>query len=163
MEKITTKFIARTAMLAALYTAITLAIAPIAYGAIQFRISEILVLLVFFDKKHFWGLTLGCFIANCFSPLGVYDIVFGTIATAVSLAGIIFIRNKLGDNIKALLIASLSPVVFNGLIVGIELTVLFKELPFILNAAYVAVGELVTVSILGVVIMNKIGRRLSEM
>lgn len=162
MEKINVKFIARTAMLAALYTAITLAIAPFAYGAIQFRISEILVLLVFFDKKHFWGLTLGCFIANCFSPLGVYDIVFGTIATAISLAGIIFIRNKLGDNMKSLLIASLSPVIFNGIIVGLELTILFKEMPFVLNAAYVAIGELVTVSVVGVAIMSKIGKRLAS-
>lgn len=37
--------------------------------------------------------------------------------------------------------------VFNGLIVGAELTLVFKELPFYLNAFYVFVGEVVILMI----------------
>ena len=40
------KLIAESAIIAALYAALTWIFAPISYGPIQFRISEILVLLV---------------------------------------------------------------------------------------------------------------------
>lgn len=158
-KKFETKVMTRTAIVAALYVVLTLVVAPIAFGMVQFRISEIMVLLAFYDKRYSWGLILGCFIANCFSPLGIYDIVFGTIATAFSVGGIIMIRKIFGSNLKSLVLASFSPVLFNGIIVGTELTLIFKEMPFILNALYVALGEFVVITIVGVVIMSKIGHR----
>ncbi len=160
MEKNRTKFITQTAIVAALYVALTLGFSFMAYGAIQFRIAEILVLLVFIDKKYFLGLVLGCAISNAFSPLGMIDIVVGTTATAAALLHIIIVKKYLGDNIKSLIIASLGPVVANAIFVGIELTVLFKELPFIINAAYVAFGEFVVVTIAGVLIFSKIKKLL---
>ncbi len=47
-----TRELAMTAIVAALYAVLTLAIAPIAYGAIQFRLSEVMTLLAFYDKKN---------------------------------------------------------------------------------------------------------------
>ncbi|QSX06032.1 QueT transporter family protein [Sedimentibacter sp. zth1] len=155
MDKNKVKFITKSAIVAALYAAITFAFAGLSYGQIQFRISEILVLLVFVDRKYFWGLVLGCIISNAASPLGIVDVFAGTLATSIALAFIIFVREKLGDNNKALIIASLGPVISNAIIVGIELTVLFKEMPFIINAAYVALGEFVVVTIAGVVVFAK--------
>jgi len=38
----------RICVTAALYVALTLVIAPLSYGALQFRISEVLTLLCFF-------------------------------------------------------------------------------------------------------------------
>ncbi len=156
MEKNRTKFITQTAIVAALYVALTLAFSYLAYGAIQFRIAEILVLLVFVDKKYFLGLVLGCAISNAFSPLGMVDVVVGTSATIIALIFIIIIRKTMGDSKKSLLVASLGPVISNAILVGIELTVLFKELPFILNATYVAIGEFVVVTIVGVIVFSKI-------
>jgi uncharacterized membrane protein len=156
MKENRTKFITETAIVAALYVALTLAFMGISYGAIQFRVAEILVLLVFVDKKYFLGLVLGCAISNAFSPLGMIDVVVGTLATVAALLHIIFVRKYFGDNNKSLVIASLGPVLANGMFVGIELTVLFKELPFIVNAAYVALGEFVVVTIAGVLIFSKI-------
>ena len=51
MRKIDIRFIASSAIIAALYVALTWVLAPISYGAIQFRISEVLLLLVFFNPK----------------------------------------------------------------------------------------------------------------
>lgn len=162
MKENKTKFITQTAVIAALYVALTLGFSFMAYGAIQFRIAEILVLLVFIDKKYFLGLVLGCAISNAFSPLGMIDVLVGTFATIVALLFIMFIRKNMGDNKKSLIIASLGPVVSNAIFVGIQLTVLFKELPFILNAAYVAIGEFVVVTIVGVIIFSKIKNLLEK-
>lgn len=155
MEKNKAKFVTQTAIVAALYTALTLVFSFMSYGAVQFRVAEILVLLVFIDKKYFLGLVLGCAISNAFSPLGMIDVVVGTLATSIALLFIIFIKKIMKDNKKSLIIASLGPVISNAVFVGIELTVLFKELPFIVNAAYVALGEFVVVTIAGVFIFLK--------
>ena len=86
----TIKFITTTAVLAALYAVLTIACTPFAYGAIQFRISEIMVLPCFWNKKHSVGLILGCFLANLNSPTMTLDILFGTMATAIVCVGIMF-------------------------------------------------------------------------
>ena len=119
-------------LIAALYAVLTILIAPLSYGAIQFRFSEILVLLCFFNKKYSIGLTLGCLIANFFSPTAVFDVPFGTIATALACVGIMFSKH--------LLIAITFPVVFNAFIIGWELT-FFGE-PFWFSVLFVALGEL---------------------
>lgn len=85
---VNTKFLVSTALIAAIYVVMTLAIAPLSFGMIQIRISEVLMLMAFIDKKYAPGLVLGCFIANCFSPFGMMDVVFGTACTAASLVGI---------------------------------------------------------------------------
>ena len=68
---VNTKFLVSTALIAAIYVVMTLAIAPLSFGMIQIRISEVLMLMAFIDKKYAPGLVLGCFIANCFSPFGM--------------------------------------------------------------------------------------------
>ena len=90
MEKnrVNTKFLVSTALIAAVYVVMTLAIAPLSFSMIQVRVSEVLMLMAFIDKKYAPGLVLGCFIANCFSPFGLMDIAFGTTCTAAALWGI---------------------------------------------------------------------------
>lgn len=129
-------------MAAAVYVVLTVAISPLSYGSVQFRISEILVLLCVYHKDYAVSMTVGCLIANFFSPLGIWDIGFGTLATLIAVVGIVLCR-------KNIWIASLFPVLANGLIVGAELTILFQELPFWLNFLSVAFGEFVVVTVLG--------------
>ena len=158
MSNSRSRFITQTAIIAALYVALTLVFSFMSYGPIQFRVAELLVLMVFIDKKYFLGLVLGCAISNAFSPLGFIDVIVGTLATSAALLFIIFVRKILGDKKKSIIVASLGPVISNAILVGIELTILFKELPFIVNAAYVAIGELVVVTIAGTIIFSKIRR-----
>lgn len=144
-----TKRITRTAIIAAIYDATTLAIAPFAYGSIQFRISEILVLLALFDPLYISGLTLGCLIANMLGPNGLLDIIFGTLATFISLIAIYF-TGKIIKNYKLkLILSSIWPTIINGLIIGWMLNKLYK-LPLILSMGEVAIGEFVVVTIIGV-------------
>lgn len=138
------KNLTRLALVAAVYAVLTLAIAPLSFGAIQFRFSEILVLLCFYRKDYAPALILGCLIANLFSPFGLYDIIFGTLATAVAVIPMYYVRN--------VFLAALLPIVSNGLIVGFELFLCGEPLWFSMGT--VALGELVVVGILGTVIFK---------
>lgn len=79
------KDLVRLASVASLYVLFTIVVYPISYGPIQFRISEILVLLVFFRKDYGYAIIVGCFISNLFSTLGYYDLIFGVIQTAITV------------------------------------------------------------------------------
>ncbi|WP_234122529.1 QueT transporter family protein [Clostridium hydrogenum] len=150
--------LARTAIIAALYAVITIIFAPIDYGNIQFRVSEVMVLLAFFDPFYIVGLTLGCFIANILGPNGVMDIIFGTIATFISVSAISFTGRLIRNKKNSLVIASLWPTIFNGLIVGWMLNYVYKW-PLILSMCQVAIGEFVVVTVVGVPVVKLIQKK----
>ena len=145
------RLIAVNAVIAALYAAVTYAIAPLAYGQIQFRISEILIFLAFFNYRYIPGLILGCFLANLGSPMLAYDLVFGTLATAIAVT-LIALAGRLPKMVPGLILSVLAGTIANALLVGFELTLAFGD-PFIINALYVGAGE-GAVLILGAVIFG---------
>ena len=150
----TTKILVKTALIAAVYAVVTLVFAPISYGQIQFRISEILVLLAFIDHLYIPGLVLGCLIENFTSPLGPIDTLVGTSATLVSTVFIFWVsRYTKGNTTMKLFQASLMPVIFNAIFVGWELYFVLG-LPLLLSMIYVAVGEFIVVSLAGVVVFS---------
>lgn len=149
-----TRLIVQSAAIAALYAALTLALAPISYGPVQLRLSEILVLLVLINPRYQYGLILGCLIANLFSPMGMADVIFGTLATAISL----FAMTK----IKHTVLASLMPAIFNGIIIGLELMIIL-HLPFVESALYVALGEFLVVTVIGVPLYYLITKRYPQL
>ncbi|MFA6842979.1 MAG: QueT transporter family protein [Bacilli bacterium] len=138
------KDLVRQAVIAALYVTLTLVVMPISYGQIQFRISEILILLAFYDRRNCIGLIVGCLIANMFSPMLIYDITLGVAATAISVLLISYSKH--------LFVSIAYPVIFNGLIVGLELYLAF-DLPYWISAGWVALGE-VSVLIVGAIIFK---------
>lgn len=138
------KNMTRLALVAAMYVAVTLAVPALMYGAIQFRFSEILVLLCFYRKDYAPAMILACLIANLPSPLGWFDWVFGPIATALAVLPMYHVKN--------IFLAALLPVISNGVIVGIELTLAFGD-PVWINMGTVALGEL-AVMIAGAVIFK---------
>jgi uncharacterized membrane protein len=132
---------ARMAMVATLYVVLTLSFAPISYAGFQFRMSEILVLLCFYDPKYCVSLILGCFISNLFAPgIVIFDLIFGTLHTAIS----VFCISKCKKNLA---IASLFPTIF-GFIVGIGISLSYS-LPYFLSTAQVMLGEIVVILGLG--------------
>ena len=64
----TTRRVVKIAIIAALYAVFTVALAPISYGPIQFRVSEILKVFVLFDPYTALGIGIGTFFANLASP-----------------------------------------------------------------------------------------------
>ena len=149
---------------AALYAALTLAIAPLSFGAVQVRFSEILVLLCFYRKEYGISMILGCAAANLFSPMGTVDVIFGTLATAVAVTGVYLIgkRKKGKNDLPRLIAASLVPVISNGLIVGAELYYAL-DVPFAAGALSVAAGELLAVSVAGVAVFTALSHNTAFM
>ena len=133
----------RISVTAALYVALTLAVAPLSYGAVQFRLSEVLTLLCFFKKDYCYALILGCAISNLFSPLGVLDLIFGVASTVFSVVGIRTVKN--------IWVASLFPAI-SMVFVAWELSLL--NMPFWYSFLTAALGEVVVVTAIGVPIFK---------
>ena len=53
-----TGFITQSALIAALYVVLTMIVAPIAFGPIQFRVSEVLCVLPYFLTSAVPGVTI---------------------------------------------------------------------------------------------------------
>lgn len=155
------KRLVTAALVGALYAALTMALAPISYGPLQFRVSEVLCILPFFLPYTAWGLFFGCMIANLASAAGMLDIVFGSLATLISCAGVALCGMRLGSGLKSRIIACLMPVVWNGIIVGATLTIALAGLnplkefgAFALFAGEVALGELGVMFVIGLPLMT---------
>ena len=176
--KKSTKKLVYSAVIAAIYAALTMVLAPISYGAVQFRISEVLCVLPFFVPAYAWSLFIGCAIANVISAVGILDVVVGSLATllaglctaAIGRAARKTEKPAPGEVGKAIgwgsgIAACAMPVLFNGPIVGAELAWLFPLdegfwHSLIIFGAQVAAGEAVVMfagglTILRVVLKNE--------
>lgn len=152
--------ITKLGLVAAAYIGLTIAFSFISYGEIQFRIAEMLVLLVFYKKDYALPLIIGCAIANLASPQMLFDVAFGTAGTVAAILGILLVsryQKAFGRPWIALYVASLCPVLANALFVGWELELAYG-LPFFATALSVAFGELVVVTIIGVPVFLALSR-----
>ncbi|MEE3482221.1 MAG: QueT transporter family protein [Lachnospiraceae bacterium] len=144
----TTVLIAQSAIIAAIYVALTLAFAPISFGAIQFRISEALCILPYFTFAGVPGVTLGCLLGNILGGAALPDIIFGTLATFIGAVLSYEVRN-----ISKWLVC-VPPILSNTIII-----------PFVLRFAYgvpdmipylmltVGIGEILAIAVLGNILL----------
>ena len=166
-----TKYIAQTGVIAGAYAALTLVcmvfLQSLAWGPVQFRISEAMCVVALFTPAAIPGLTIGCVIANVANTviagtgvLGMLDVVFGSAATFLGAVLCWRLRSK-----QALAIGSF--VLTNALIVPLYLPLLlqglgFYTIPFTdisMDGAYllmyafgvvsIGVGEAVVIYVLG--------------
>ncbi len=110
-------------------------------GAIQFRVAEALCVLAFFTPAAIPGLSIGCLLFNFSFAALPLDVLIGTGASALAAASMWLLR-------KHPMVGLWMPVLWNGLLVGWELTA-FLGGTFPLNALYVALGEAAVMLTLG--------------
>jgi len=156
--------ICAAAVCGAAYAVMTLILAPISYGAIQFRLSEALCILPFFAPCTAWGLFVGCLAANLLTG-NVFDVVFGSIATLLA-AGLTAAIGKRGRSTPFQFAACLPPVVFNAIIVGAVITKAYNGISlaanpavFAINAIQVGAGELAVMLLVGFPLMRYLGKQ----
>ena len=162
MKNLTVRRLTMTALLAAVYAALTMGLGFISYESVQFRIAEALCVLPFFFPWTTWGLFLGCVIANLLSPAGVLDVVFGSLATLLSCLAVAALGR--GDRRRWVncVFACLMPVLFNAVIVGAVITFALTPalasspvwLIFLVNALSVGAGEAVVLFALGLPLLR---------
>ncbi|MFF2754961.1 QueT transporter family protein [Psychrobacillus sp. NPDC058041] len=153
-----TKTLATSGIIAALYIAVSLLVAPIAFGAIQYRISEMFNHLIVFNKKYFFGIVLGVFITNIFSTMAAYDLIFGVAHSVISLGISIFASKFIKGHIPHMIFNTVI-FTFMTFIIAFELQLAF-QLPFFYTWLTVAFGEFV-VLVVGIPVMTALNKRLN--
>ena len=151
MKKRSIKNLTSAALVAALYTALTLVAAPISFGPVQIRVSEVLTVLPAVFPPAIVGLSLGCFLSNLIgfvaglNPLGLIDCLVGTSATLIAA----LLSYAAGRHFKGFvrgLLAAMAPIIINGLFIGLEIAfVILGDFSFktaALSCLYVALGEI---------------------
>lgn len=127
-----TRIMVEAALIAAMYAVLTIAFAPISYGQVQLRVSEVLTILPFFTPAAIPGLFVGCIVANIYGGMGILDIVFGSLATLIAA----FLTYKAPKR----WLAPLPPVIVNGVVIGLVLYYAAGA-PLLITMGWVALGE----------------------
>ena len=142
----TTNKLAKGAAIAAIYAILTMFLP--AYSFLQFRLSEVMVLLAYFNPFYIIPLTLGCAIANIASPFGIVDVIFGSLATFLATTAI--------SKTKNMYLASLWPTFF-CFIIGLEIVLLSAQpLNFFVITSQIMISEFIVVTIIGVPFMKQL-------
>lgn len=138
-----THFMVQAAVIAAIYTVLTMMFAPISFGPVQFRISEVLCILPFFTPAAVPGLFLGCLLSNFLCGAAALDIIFGSLATLIGAYGSWLMR-------KHKWAVCLPPIVSNTIIIPWVLRYAYGS-PDLIGYAMVTVGigEILAIGLLG--------------
>ena len=139
-------FYLKNAMIASIYVVLLYVFQFLSFELVKFRIAELLLVLVLFNAKSFYGITIGTFVGNMlFSPYGFVDAVVGTIATIITLVLMIILKRQL-------LLAFLMPGIVNGIIIGLML-VYFSDITtltaFIITFSWIFLGQTVVLFVFG--------------
>ncbi len=137
-------YVARAGIIAALYFALSVAFSGISFGPIQFRISEILVLLPLIFPEAVVGLTIGCFFTNFFfSPFGVFDMVLGTLATLIGALGTMLLRRRP-------ILSTIPPIVANTLLIPLIFVLNDADAVYYISMFEILATQIITCIIIGV-------------
>lgn len=144
------RFLTITGVIAGLYTALTLLLAPFSFGIVQCRVSEALTILAAYHPAAVSGLTVGCALSNFVglamgaNVAGALDILLGTLATGLAAWLTYRLRGVRFGGLPIL--STIPPVVLNALIIGTELTVVLgpvNSTTWLMWMGSVAVGQLI--------------------
>jgi uncharacterized membrane protein len=144
--------VAVSAVMAALYAALTIVLAPISFGLVQLRIADALLPLPYvLGWPMAIGLFLGCAVANVFGGLGAVDILFGSFFNL--LAGLLVSNRKTCPH---WILAWLYPTLIIGLGVPAYLTVLFYQ-PYIVGVVTIMTSTGIVTSV-GILVLFAVDR-----
>lgn len=133
--KLSPKFLVQAALIAAVYSTLTIILGSFGFGPVQFRIAEVMTVLPVVLPSSIPGLFTGCILANWIGGFGIVDIVFGSLATL--LAG--FCTRLLR---KHRFLYPLPPVIFNAVIVGGYVYLLYdKTYPLLLTMLFIGFSQ----------------------
>ncbi|WP_025115170.1 QueT transporter family protein [Lysinibacillus fusiformis] len=145
----------KTALVAALYVAVTVLLSVISFGAVQLRLSEMFNYLALYNKRYIVAVTLGVILANFMSPTWIIDVPIGGIATFLVLLLCRSITKHIAHDIGKMIVTALIFAVSMFTVAG-QLTILY-DLPFWATWFTVGIGELLSMTVGGLTIylLNK--------
>src|SRR3712207_5373181 len=132
--------VAVAGVVGALYVVLSLAVAPVAFGPLQFRVGEALKPLVIRYPATIPAFGIGTVIINLFSPFaGVLELAFMPLVDVAGGALCWFVARRNGG-VWGTYLASLLYALLTAAGVGVVLT-LAAGLPYLASFASVAVSE----------------------
>ena len=135
--------ICRSALIAALYFILSIAVPSISFGTIQFRISEALTLLPVIMPEAIFGLTVGCFFANMFfSPFGILDMAIGTSVTFIASILTYLLR-------KHIAVSAIPPVILNALFVPLIWIIDGTDTLYYINMFSILISQAIIIYAIG--------------
>ncbi len=145
----------KTALVAALYVAVTVLLSVISFGAVQLRLSEMFNYLALYNKRYVLAVTLGVVLANFMSPTWVLDVPIGGIATFLVLLLCRRITKNITNDLVKMVVTALIFALSMFTVAG-QLTILY-DLPFWATWFTVGIGELLSMTVGGMTIylLNK--------
>lgn len=165
MQKLTARDMVQIAIVAAIYVVLT--VTPpfnvLSYGAYQFRIAEMMNFIAFYNRKYIIGLTIGCMIANLFSPLWIDVFVGGGSTLVFVLLGVILFSKYKNEYLFNGLIRK--DFFFFSIFFSVSMITIAAELYFVVGTPFfftwftTAVGEFASLFI-GAILMDKISKRI---
>lgn len=145
--KIRSKDSALIAIYAALYAALVVVLGGISYGPVQVRIADTMLAAVpLLGLPGVLGHTLGVFIANVFSPVGVIDLL-NTIPS-FAMSSVVYYVYKRTKNDYSVIGTCVAYSVVLGVTVGWMLSYVLS-FPLFLTMAYVAIGNVIASVLIG--------------
>jgi len=140
----------KISLVASLYVVVTMMLAVFSFGAIQIRLSEMFNYLALYNKRYVISVTLGVVFANFFSPTWMLDVPIGGVATFLVLILCRYLTKNMKHDICKIVVTAIifSVSMFT---VAFQLTFLL-DLPFLSTWFIVGIGELVSMTIGGIVI-----------
>ncbi len=148
-NKFTAKSLTKAGIIGAIYVALTMALYPLSFGAVQVRISEGLTLLPLLFPESIIGLTVGCLISNLFGN-GILDIVFGTLATLSASILTYFVGRLIKKHWLKILIGGFFPVIINAIVVPFTFLAITESfVVYLITACQIFIGQALAVYLVG--------------
>jgi len=139
---------------AALYAVVTVALGDLSFSWLQVRVSDALLPLSYlFGWGSVIGVTVGCLIANLFSPVGLIDVVVGPLLNF--LAALLSYKYSFKNRV----LACIYPVLVVSIGVSTYLHT-FYGVPYLLTVFTIAVGETVSSMLIGYPLLLALEKRL---
>ena len=155
-----TKFMTYAAVIAALYTALTLLSYAFGLdkGAIQLRLSEALAVLPAVSGAAVPGLFVGCFLSSLICGGHPLDVLFGSLVTLLAAIVCRMMRGVLQHKLGALLIP-LPNILFNAFLIPVLLIWVYGVPDaYMYLVLTVGIGEALTTGVLGLFLLWAIRR-----
>ncbi|HAZ38119.1 MAG TPA: hypothetical protein DEF85_06915 [Clostridiaceae bacterium] len=143
MDDKETKTMVKSGVIAAIYFVLTIVFGEKSFGPIQFRISEAMTILPFYEPAAVPGLFVGCFIANIFGGLGPIDIFCGSLTTLLAA----YLTSKMPNKY----LATLPPILLNSFIIPIWVSKA-SNMPYIAVMSSICFSEFISVGVFGLIL-----------
>ena len=149
--KSSTKILARAGLIACLYVVLSLLVFPLASGAVQLRVSEILTLLPLLYLEAVPALFVGCFLSNLITGCAIFDVVLGSLITLVAGALTYLTAMLIKNKWLKIAVGGAFPVLLNAFLLPLVWLLCYGtgEYVYIVQALIVLAGQSLAVYLLG--------------